>query len=203
MATNSPDSQEEATFQLDDMSQESKTETRLTHVAFAVFGFVIYVLFSVNLSTAQDALQGTFIPSSAVTVLMYFCTLLAALTLPQFIHRVPQSVLLLFVLVSMGCGQILYVVADHVAIRLVGVFLASIGQAVAEVGNVSLSALYSEKAMSWFAFGTGLGFFTGPLYFAGKSQYTVFFFQLYVIPFLCRRHSSKSNNNKKKRKQTI
>ena len=168
MAANS---QDEAAFQLDDMSRERKTETRLTYVAFAVFGFVIYVLFSVILSAAQDALQETFIPTSVVTLLIYFCMLLVALTLPQFIHRVPQSLLLLFVLVSMECGQILYVVADRVVIRLVGVFLASIGQAVAEVGNVSLSALYSDKAISWFAFGTGLGFFTGPLYFAGEINF--------------------------------
>ena len=95
---------------------------------------------------------------------------MVALILPQFIQHVPHSVLVLLILVSMVCGQILYVAVDNVVIRLLGVFLASVGGTVAEVGNVSLTALYSDKAMSWFSFGTGLGFFIGPLYFAGESH---------------------------------
>lgn len=165
MAANEEDNS--SVFKLDDMSQDGDTETWITRLAFGVFGFVIYVLYSVILASAEDALKETVIPTSVVFVVIFFCMVLITSILPHFIHKIPQTVLLALVLVSMVGGQILYVAVDRVVIRLVGVFVASIGQTCAEVGNVSLSALYSDKAMTWFSCGTGLGFLIGPLYFAG------------------------------------
>lgn len=159
---------DEPTYRLDDMSKQQKSTGNIaTHLAFGVFGFVIYATFSVIVSAVQDALQGTLIPSPVVIIIIFSIVVLCALILPYVVEKIPQLVLMSAEVVFMILGIVLYVVVDRVFVRLTGVFLASLGQTLAEVGNLSKSALYGDDAMAWFSFGTGLGYLIGPLYFTG------------------------------------
>ena len=165
--------EDKRSYRLGDLSKGYKTETFSTRLAFAVFGFVIYTTYSVLVSAAQDALSGTFIPTSVIIIIIYVLFLSVALFLPYVVEKIPQSVHMFVVVLSMIAGMVLFAVAsivDLVFVRLAGVFVAALGQSLAEVGNVSLSALYGDEAMAWFSLGTGLGTFVGPLYFTGKCS---------------------------------
>lgn len=157
----------EGPYRLQDMSKERNKETFLTHLAFGVFGFVIYATYSVLVSAAQDALRGTLIPTSVIIAILYVIFTLTALFLPYFADKIPQVLSMSAVVLSIITGLVMYAVVDLVLVRLAGAFIAAIGQSLAEVGNVSLSALYNNEAMAWFSLGTGLGLFIGPLYFTG------------------------------------
>ena len=165
--------EDERSYRLGDLSKGGKTENFSTLLAFAVFGFVLYTTYSVILSAAQDALSGTFIPTSVIIIIIYVLFLSCALFLPYVAERIPQSALMFVAVITMIAGMLLFAAAsivDLVFVRLAGVFVASLGEALAEVGNVSFSALYGDEVMAWFSFGTGLGVFFGPLYFTGKCS---------------------------------
>ena len=163
--------EDKRSYRLGDLSKGYKTETFSTRLAFAAFGFVIYTTYFVLLSAAQDALSGTFIPTSVIIIIMSVLYLWVALFLPYVVEKIPQSVHMFIVVLLMIVGMVLFATAyivDLLFVRLAGVLVATLGQALAEVGNVSFSALYGDEAMAWFSFGTGLGTFAGPLYFTGK-----------------------------------
>ena len=49
-------------------SNDDQKEKPITVVAFYVFGFLIYAIYSLIISGAQDILAGTFVPTSAVLI---------------------------------------------------------------------------------------------------------------------------------------
>lgn len=139
-----------------------------TILAFFMFGFLLYATYSLIISGAQDILQGTLVPTSAVLIANigpYFAVTLIA---PYFIQRVPYFARVLTVFVLEASGLVMVVVGKQVSVKLVGVGLSSVGFGLGELSFIALTSFYHEAAVRAFSAGTGAGIALAPLYYTGR-----------------------------------
>lgn len=150
-------------------SSTAREREKPLHVfIFGVFGFILQIFFSVGIAASQDILEETYVPTPVLLISASLPFFVITSVLPYFVLQVPQKALLAPVVFLSIVGVLLYALVEHVIIRILGVVVTSTGVAIGEVTFVSLSALYTDAAMSAYAAGTGVGFITGPLYYAGK-----------------------------------
>lgn len=150
-------------------TQKPKKERMKNLLAFYAFGALIYTVYSVIISGAQDILAGTFIPTAAVLVTNVGPYFLVTMIAPYFIHKVPYVVRIVAVYVFFTAGLFIIVYAKEVYLKLVGICTTSLGAGIGEVSFFTLTAYYEKVTVAAYSAGTGSGFILGPLYYTGKA----------------------------------
>ena len=149
-------------------SRKPRKERLRNLVAFFAFGALIYTVYSVIISGAQDILAGTFIPTAAVLVTNVGPYFLVTMIAPYFIHRVPYVVRIVAIYALFTAGLFIIVYAKEVYLKLVGICTTSLGAGIGEVSFFTLTAYYEKVTVAAYSAGTGSGFILGPLYYTGK-----------------------------------
>ena len=151
--------------------QNPKQKEKLRNVAaFYAFGALIYTVFSVIISGAQDILAGSFIPTAAVLVTNVGPYFLVTVFAPYFIHKVPYLVRIFFIYILFTVGLFMIVLAKEIYLKLVGICVTSLGAGLGEITFFTLTAFYEQVTVSAYSAGTGTGFILGPLYYTGKDR---------------------------------
>ena len=155
-------------------AKQTRKEPLKNLVAFYAFGALIYTVYSVIISGAQDILAGTFIPTAAVLVTNVGPYFLVTMIAPYFIHKVPYVVRIVAIYAFFTAGLFIIVYAKEVYLKLVGICTTSLGAGIGEVSFFTLTAYYEKVTVAAYSAGTGSGFILGPLYYTGKVYYWVF-----------------------------
>ncbi|KAM0236559.1 hypothetical protein ACHAP5_009370 [Fusarium lateritium] len=125
-------------------------------VAFWLFGLINNVLYVIILSAAQD-LVGS-LPKGVVLLADVVPSFLTKLVAPYFIHRVPyRTRILIFIALSVA-GMLMVALTpgtQTVAIKLVGVVLASISAGGGELSFLGLTHFYGPMSLAGWGSGTG------------------------------------------------
>ena len=151
----------------EEQGTDQAKEKPITVVAFYVFGFLIYAIYSLIISGAQDILAGTFVPTSAVLVANVGPYFLVTVVAPYFIQRVPYFHRILAIFFLEATGLTMVVTTKHVGTRLFGISLSSFGFGLGELSFIAMTSFYQETAVSAFSAGTGSGISLAPLYYTG------------------------------------
>ena len=152
-------------------AKQTRKEPLKNLVAFYAFGALIYTVYSVIISGAQDILAGTFIPTAAVLVTNVGPYFLVTMIAPYFIHKVPYVVRIVAIYAFFTAGLFIIVYAKEVYLKLVGICTTSLGAGIGEVSFFTLTAYYEKVTVAAYSAGTGSGFILGPLYYTGKVYY--------------------------------
>ncbi|KAF2966032.1 hypothetical protein GQX73_g7565 [Xylaria multiplex] len=126
-------------------------------VAFWLFGLINNVLYVVILSAAQD-LVGPEVPKGLVLLANILPSFSVKLIGPYFIHRVPYStrILAFAAISSAGMFMIAFTPPDQsVAIKMVGVMLASLASGAGELSFLGLTHYYGHISLAAWGSGTG------------------------------------------------
>ncbi|KAJ9149474.1 Protein BTN [Pleurostoma richardsiae] len=137
-------------------------------VAFWLFGLINNVLYVIILSAAQDLVGN--IPKGVVLLADVLPSFLTKLVAPYFIHRVPYAARVLAFATLSSAGMLLIALTpptQSVAVKLVGVVLASLSSGGGELSFLGLTHYYGH--MSLAAWGSG----TGGAGLAGAGLYVV------------------------------
>ena len=161
--------------EIDNESKETKAvkpkkEQLRNLFAFYAFGALIYTVYSVIISGAQDILAGTFIPTAAVLVTNVGPYFLVTMIAPYFIHKVPYVVRIVAIYAFFTAGLFIIVYAKEVYLKLVGICTTSLGAGIGEVSFFTLTAYFEKVTVAAYSAGTGSGFILGPLYYTGKFK---------------------------------
>lgn len=152
-----------------EMSHITEDEQPLHIFAFGVFGFILQIFFSIGISASQDILEETLVPTPVLLISASLPFFVITSILPCFVLKLSHKALLVPV-VGLGItGVLLYALVEAVILRVTGVIVVSTGVAIGEVTFVSMTALYSDTAMSSYSAGTGVGFIAGPLYYTAMT----------------------------------
>ncbi|QGI81455.1 hypothetical protein CEK25_008184 [Fusarium fujikuroi] len=125
-------------------------------VAFWLFGLINNVLYVIILSAAQD-LVGS-IPKGVVLLADVVPSFLTKLIAPYFIHRIPYRMRVLIFIALSVVGMLMVALTPHtqsVAIKLVGVVLASISAGGGELSFLGLTHFYGPMSLAGWGSGTG------------------------------------------------
>jgi len=151
---------------------KTKKEPLRNLFAFYAFGALIYTVYSVIISGAQDILAGTFIPTAAVLVTNVGPYFLVTMIAPYFIHKVPYVVRIVAIYAFFTAGLFIIVYAKEVYLKLVGICTTSLGAGIGEVSFFTLTAYYEKVTVAAYSAGTGSGFILGPLYYTGLTTWS-------------------------------
>ncbi|KAM0352367.1 hypothetical protein ACHAPU_002032 [Fusarium lateritium] len=125
-------------------------------IAFWLFGLINNVLYVIILSAAQD-LVGS-LPKGVVLLADVVPSFLTKLVAPYFIHRIPyRTRILVFIALSVA-GMLMVALTpatQSVAIKLVGVVLASISAGGGELSFLGLTHFYGPMSLAGWGSGTG------------------------------------------------
>lgn len=158
----------------EDGSETKETSSRKENIrnimAFYAFGTLIYTVYSVIISGAQDILTGTFIPTAAVLVTNVGPYFMVTLVAPYFIHKVPYVVRIVAIYFFFTAGLFVIVYSKEVYLKLIGICITSLGAGIGEISFFTLTAHYEKVTVAAYSAGTGTGFILGPLYYTGKWQ---------------------------------
>ncbi|KAH7148361.1 batten's disease protein Cln3 [Dactylonectria macrodidyma] len=125
-------------------------------VAFWLFGLINNVLYVIILSAAQD-LVGS-IPKGVVLLADVMPSFLTKLVAPYFIHRVPYSVRILIFIALSSTGMLMVALTPSdrsVAVKLIGVVLASLSSGGGELSFLGLTHYYGPVSLAGWGSGTG------------------------------------------------
>ncbi|XP_015755877.1 PREDICTED: protein BTN1-like [Acropora digitifera] len=153
-------------------AKQTRKEPLKNLVAFYAFGALIYTVYSVIISGAQDILAGTFIPTAAVLVTNVGPYFLVTMIAPYFIHKVPYVVRIVAIYAFFTAGLFIIVYAKEVYLKLVGICTTSLGAGIGEVSFFTLTAYYEKVTVAAYSAGTGSGFILGPLYYTGLTTWS-------------------------------
>ncbi|KAK5989423.1 Protein BTN1 [Cladobotryum mycophilum] len=125
-------------------------------VAFWLLGLINNVLYVIILSAAQD-LVGT-LPKGIVLLADVVPSFFTKLIAPYFIHRVPYRIrVLVFIALSAG-GMFMIALtppSKSVAVKMIGVVLASLSSGGGELSFLGLSHYYGHVSLAGWGSGTG------------------------------------------------
>ena len=138
-------------------------------ICFFSFGFLIIIYLGLMLTAASDILAGTTIPTTAVIISISVSLVALKTIMPWIMHKIPHICRILTIVVLFLSGLFTLVCSSNAAIRLVGVFVASSGIAMAEMTFISLTAFYSKITISAFIAGVEAGGLSGTLYYTGET----------------------------------
>jgi battenin len=167
-------------------------------VSFWLFGLINNVLYVIILSSALD-LVGPSVPKSLVLLFDVVPSFLLKLTAPYYIHRIPYNLRILVLVALSACGMLLVALGpgsaanhDSIAIKMLGVVLASISSGGGELSFLALTHFYGPFSLAAWASGTGgaglVGsgayvLFTTALGFSVRTSLLVFSFLPVVMLF--------------------
>jgi len=123
-------------------------------------GLINNVLYVIILSAALD-LVGTDIPKGVVLLADVVPSFFTKLVAPYVIHAVPYSLRILILVTLSTCGMVLIAVtpatqdAGTVAVKLVGVLLASFSSGLGELSFLGLTHFYGHFSLAAWGSGTG------------------------------------------------
>lgn len=123
---------------------KAKREPMRNLLAFYAFGALIYTVYSVIISGAQDILAGTFIPTAAVLVTNVGPYFLVTMIAPYFIHKMPYVVRIVAIYAFFTAGLFIIVYAKEVYLKLVGICTTSLGAGIGEVSFFYINCLLRE-----------------------------------------------------------
>lgn len=150
-------------------------EKPVTILAFYIFGFLIYAIYSLIISGAQDILAGTFVPTSAVLVANVGPYFIITVVAPYFIQKIPYFPRILAIFFLEAIGLIMVASAKRVVVRLLGISLSSFGFGLGELSFIAMTSFYHDTAVTAFSAGTGTGISLAPLYYTGISSIKLLF----------------------------
>ena len=156
---------------LEETENNRGKEKPITIIAFFVFGFLIYAIYSLIISGAQDILAGTFVPTSAVLVANVGPYFLVTVVAPYFIQKISYFPRVLAIFCLEATGLVMVVASKKVAARLLGISLSSFGFGLGELSFIAMTSFYHDAAVSAFSAGTGAGISLAPLYYTGILFY--------------------------------
>ncbi|WYZ43371.1 hypothetical protein EsH8_VI_001070 [Colletotrichum jinshuiense] len=126
-------------------------------VAFWLLGLINNVLYVIILSAAQD-LVGSSVPKGVVLLADVLPSFFTKLIAPYFIHRVPYSLRVL-ILIALSCSGMLLVAltppSESVAVKMVGVVIASLSSGGGELSFLGLTHYYGPMSLAGWGSGTG------------------------------------------------
>ncbi|KAL4723609.1 battenin CLN3 protein [Fusarium chlamydosporum] len=125
-------------------------------IAFWLFGLINNVLYVIILSAAQD-LVGS-LPKGVVLLADVVPSFLTKLIAPYFIHRIPYRTRILIFIALSAAGMLMVALTpatQSVAIKLVGVILASISAGGGELSFLGLTHFYGPMSLAGWGSGTG------------------------------------------------
>ncbi|ROT38128.1 BTN1 protein [Sodiomyces alkalinus F11] len=130
-----------------------------THVivAFWLLGLINNVLYVIILSAAQD-LVGSSVPKGVVLLADVMPAFVTKLVAPYFIHRVPYSIRVLVMIALSTSGMLLLALtppSQSVAVKMVGVVLASLSSGGGELSFLGLTHYYGPLSLAGWGGGTG------------------------------------------------
>lgn len=162
-------------------------EKPVTILAFYIFGFLIYAIYSLIISGAQDILAGTLVPTSAVLVANVGPYFVITVVAPYFIQKIAYFPRVLAICFLEATGLIMVATAKRVGVRLLGVSLSSFGFGLGELSFIAMTSFYHDTAVSAFSAGTGTGISLAPLYYTGI--FSVYKTNCFYYNLLCVRRS--------------
>ncbi|OCK80845.1 batten's disease protein Cln3 [Lepidopterella palustris CBS 459.81] len=128
--------------------------------AFWLFGLINNVLYVIILSAALD-LVGPSVPKGVVLLADVIPSFLTKLVAPYFIHKVPYHVRILVFVALSACGMLLIALTPvskdgrSIAVKMVGVILASLSSGGGELSFLSLTHFYGHFSLAAWGSGTG------------------------------------------------
>ncbi|KAK0642934.1 batten's disease protein Cln3 [Cercophora newfieldiana] len=125
-------------------------------LAFWLFGLINNVIYVIILSAAQDLVGN--VPKGVVLLADVMPSFLTKLVAPYFIHRIPYSTRIpcFVALSSAGMGLVAFTPASQsVAIKLIGVVLASLSSGGGELSFLGLTHYYGHMSLAAWGSGTG------------------------------------------------
>ncbi|CAN8103902.1 unnamed protein product [Discula destructiva] len=125
-------------------------------IAFWLFGLINNVLYVIILSAAQDLVGN--LPKGIVLLADVMPSFITKLVAPYFIHRVPYAVRILVFAALSTLGMLLIALTPStqtVAVKLVGVVLASLSSGGGELSFLGLTHYYGPMSLAAWGSGTG------------------------------------------------
>ncbi|KAL0934541.1 Protein BTN1-like protein 2 [Colletotrichum truncatum] len=126
-------------------------------VAFWLLGLINNVLYVIILSAAQD-LVGSSVPKGVVLLADVLPSFFTKLIAPYFIHRVPYSLRVVVLIALSCCGMLLVALTPptkSVAVKMVGVVIASLSSGGGELSFLGLTHYYGPMSLAGWGSGTG------------------------------------------------
>ncbi|KAG6007580.1 battenin CLN3 protein [Claviceps maximensis] len=125
--------------------------------AFWLFGLINNVIYVIILSAAQD-LVGPDVPKGVVLLADVMPSFITKLIAPYFIHRVPYRLRVLVFIALSAAGMLLVALTPasrSVALKMVGVMMASLSSGGGELSFLGLSHYYGHVSLVGWGSGTG------------------------------------------------
>lgn len=134
---------------------------------FLCFAIVFYIFYSSILSSAQDILASTNIPTSSVVLCFNTPYFVMTFIMPYFVDRMSLMVKAVGVGAFFGIAILIITLVSTPSLRLIGVAVASIGSGIAEIGFLAATSLHEDMTIHSFCSGTAWGAFFGTVYMSG------------------------------------
>ncbi|KAF9878227.1 golgi integral membrane protein [Colletotrichum karsti] len=126
-------------------------------VAFWLLGLINNVLYVIILSAAQD-LVGSSVPKGVVLLADVLPSFFTKLVAPYFIHRVPYALRVVVLIALSVCGMLLVALTPpekSVAVKMIGVVIASLSSGGGELSFLGLTHYYGPMSLAGWGSGTG------------------------------------------------
>ena len=149
-------------------SVSEKKVKRRTVLAFATIGFLVDIFIYTNLSSSQDILQGTAIPTSFVFLSSAGPACVAATLYPFLFQKIPVPLASCVIFVVSVAGMLITSIIQEPRLKLIGVCLVSFGYGSLETIFYPLSVFYGEATVDSYSTGGGIGTFVAPFIYLGK-----------------------------------
>ena len=146
---------------------EKKVERR-TVLAFVAIGFLVDIFFYANLSSSQDILQGTVIPTCFVFLSSTGPACLASALYPYFFQKIPVPMASCVIFVVSIAGMLITSIIQEPKLKLIGVCLVSFGYGSLETIFYPLSVFYGKATVDSYTIGAGIATFVAPSMYLGK-----------------------------------
>ena len=153
--------------QLEDSFTNQKVGRR-TVLAFLAIGFLVDIFFYTNLSSSQDILQGTVIPTCFVFLSSTGPACLASALYPYFFQKIPVPMASCVIFVVSIAGMLITSIIQEPKLKLIGVCLVSFGYGSLETIFYPLSVFYGKATVDSYTIWAGIATFVAPSMYLGK-----------------------------------
>jgi hypothetical protein len=160
-------------LEIEDSSEdESRLRNRNSLVeigGFLCFAVVTYIIYTTIITSAEDVLASTHIPTSSTILCLNTPYFVMTLVLPYYIDKVPLMAKAVASSVFFAIALVLIALITTPGLRLMGILVASLGLGTAEIGFLSATSLHQDLTIHAFTTGTGLGAIIGPALYTGMK----------------------------------
>lgn len=154
-----------------DSSQPNENRTTLIElVGFLSLAVVTYILYTTIITSAEDILASTHIPTSATIVCLNSPYFIMTLVMPYYVDKIPLTTKAVVSSMLFAVALVLIALITTPGLRLIGILVASLGLGTAEIGFLSATSLHQDLTIHAFATGTGLGAILGPSLYTSMSH---------------------------------